>query len=115
MKVSRIEDMVGGWFVGAFIPTAYPTEACEVSYKVHPKGRRWGWHYHRVVTEINLLVRGKMRLQGRELNAGDIFTLVPYEVADPVFLEDCEIVCVKMPSAGNDKVEYEVKQRREGS
>jgi hypothetical protein len=38
MKVNRIENMKGGWFVGNFEPTAYKTPEFEVSYKVHPKG-----------------------------------------------------------------------------
>lgn len=95
--------MIGGWFVGDFEPTAYKTNQFEVSYKLHPKGQQWDIHYHTEVTEINLLVRGKMVIQGTTLVEGDIFTLEPYEIADPEFLEDTEIVCVKTPSV-NDKV-----------
>ena len=50
------------------------------------------------------MVRGEMILQGKRLVAGDIFTLNPYEIADPEFLEDCEIVCVKLPGITNDKI-----------
>lgn len=103
MKLSRIEDYVGGWFVGNFEPTAYKTDQFEVSYKFHPKGQEWDTHYHNIITEINLVVRGKMVLQGKELKTGDVFTLEPYEIADPEFLEDTEIVCVKTPSV-NDKI-----------
>lgn len=103
MKLSRIEDYVGGWFVGNFEPTAYKTDQFEVSYKFHPKGQEWDIHYHDIITEINLVVRGKMILQGKELKTGDVFILEPYEIADPEFLEDTEIVCVKTPSV-NDKI-----------
>lgn len=103
MKIDRIENMKGGWFVGNFEPSAYSTDKFEVSYKFHPKGEVWDTHYHTEVTEINYVVRGKMLLQNKELIQGDIFTLYPFEIADPVFLEDCEIVCVKTPSI-NDKV-----------
>ena len=44
-----------------------------------------------------------MILQKTELKTGDIFTLNPFEIADPEFLEDTEIICVKTPSI-NDKV-----------
>jgi hypothetical protein len=44
-----------------------------------------------------------MILQNTRLEAGDIFILEPFEIADPEFLEDCEIVCVKTPSK-NDKI-----------
>jgi len=103
MKVLNIKDMVGGWFVGNFEPTAYKTEQFEVSYKLHPKGQEWDIHYHTDVTEINYVIRGNMILQGKELNEGDIFILEPYEIADPEFLTDTEIICVKTPSI-NDKV-----------
>jgi len=103
MQVKRIEDMVGGWFVGNFLPTIYTTEAVEVGYKVHPAGEKWPKHYHKISVEITYLIRGKMMIQGRELTSGDIFTIFPYEVANPVFLEDCEVVIIKTPSVVNDK------------
>jgi hypothetical protein len=46
-----------------------------------------------------------MIIQGRELVSGDIFILMPKEIADPIFLEDCEIVCVKAPNITNDKID----------
>jgi len=107
MKISKLKDMKGGWFVGNFEPTAYKSENFEVSYKLHPKGQKWDYHYHTEVTEINLLIRGKMILQGTELLSGDIFTIPPYEIADPEFTEDCEIICVKTPSV-NDKISFEL-------
>lgn len=103
MKIYKLSDMTSGWFVGGFNPTAYYTKDFEVNYRVHPKGQEWGDHYHTTVTEINLLVRGKMTIQDKELNSGDIFVIEPWEITNPVFLEDCEIVCVKLPSI-NDKV-----------
>ena len=45
MKLSRLEDTVGGWFVGNFDKAAYRTDACEVSYKYHHKGEKWPTHY----------------------------------------------------------------------
>lgn len=104
MILSRIEDMIGGWFVGNFSPTSFNTKDVEVSYKRHPKGEIWDLHYHEKVTEINLLVRGEMIIQGKNLTAGDIFVISPYEIADPTFLDNCEIVCVKIPGIPNDKV-----------
>lgn len=103
MKILNIKDMVGGWFVGDFEPTAYKTKDFEVSYKLHPKGQEWDIHYHTDVTEINYVIRGNMVLQGKILKEGDIFILEPYEIADPNFLDDTEIICVKTQSI-NDKI-----------
>jgi hypothetical protein len=49
-----------------------------------------------------------MTLQNKLLASGDIFILQPFEIADPTFHTDCEIICVKTPSA-NDKVSFEIK------
>ena len=105
MKRYRIEDMKGGWFVGDFEPTAYKTQAAEVCLKYHPEGEVWPTHYHAVATEINVLVRGSMRLNGDLLGEGDVFVIDPGEVAAPEFLSDCEIIVVKVPSLTNDKFE----------
>lgn len=103
MEIHKIKDMIGGWFVGDFEPTAYKTKDFEVSYKLHPKGEEWEVHYHKTADEINFLFKGRMIIQGTEINEGDIFVIRKYEVADPVFLEDCHIVCVKTNSLKGDK------------
>ena len=56
-----------------------------------------------IATEINYMIRGKMTIGDETLITGDIFTIYPGEVSDPVFLEDCEIIVVKVPSAKEDK------------
>lgn len=104
MKIMKIEDMKSGWFVGGFEPTAYFTKDFEVNYRVHPAGQEWETHYHTEVTEINLLINGRMTIQGKELNSGDIFIIEPWEIADPVFHEDCHLICVKTPSKNDKKV-----------
>lgn len=103
MIIKKINDSIGGWYIGNFEKAAYKTNGFEVSFKVHKKNEIWDWHYHENLDEINLLVSGKMTIQGKEINPGDIFILEPMEIADPVFLEDCEIVCVKSPNITNDK------------
>ena len=104
VKITKLQDTIGGWFVGNFPDAAYKTKGLEVSYKIHKKGEEWDWHYHEHLDEINLLVRGTMKIQGKNLFPGDIFILEPMEIADPEFLEDCEIVCIKVPNFTNDKV-----------
>ena len=111
MKRFRMEDMKGGWFVGNFTPTAFHAPGFEVCYKLHKAGEDWDVHYHKLGTEINLLVKGRMKIQNTLLEAGDIFILEPYEVADPIFLEDCEVVIVKTPSIPGDK--YVIPQNKE--
>ena len=104
MKTFRLSDMRNGWYVGGFHPTAFFTDLFEVNYRVHVAGEIWDAHYHTIVTEINLLIKGKMTIQDKELISGDIFIIEPWEIADPVFIEDCEIICVKMPSADDKQI-----------
>ena len=104
MQIYKLEDMKGGWFVGNFSPSAFQTEGFEVCYKKHHKGEKWDTHYHEKVTEVNLLVKGKMMINDTEIFEGDIFIIPPFYVSSPTFLEDCEIVIVKTPSIVNDKI-----------
>jgi len=72
------------------------------------RGEKWEAHYHKEATEINLLIRGKMKVNDIELNSGDIFILSPYEVASNItYIEDCEMVIIKTPSIPTDKFEAE--------
>jgi hypothetical protein len=103
MDVFRYENFKDGWFVGDFEPTAYKTKNFEVCYKKHFKDEKWETHYHKVGTEINLLLSGSMLIQGKKLVSGDVFVLHPYEIADPIFLEDCFLVIIKNVSGVKDK------------
>lgn len=103
MKIRRSVKWKGGWFAGDFEPTAYRTREFEVCYKRHPKGEKWPTHYHKVATEINYLIRGSMTLQGEKFFAGDVFVLEPRDIANPIFLEDCELITIKTPSLIGDK------------
>ena len=104
MILKKLSDSIGGWYVGNFPNAAYQTKGAEVSFKIHKAGEVWDWHYHQYLDEINLLVRGSMTIQGVQIYPGDVFILEPMEIADPVFHEDCEVVCVKLPNITNDKI-----------
>lgn len=103
MKVFKLSEMKNNWYVGAFRPTAFYTKKFEVTYAKHFKGQEWDFHTHKKATEINLLVRGQMIMQGLKLKKGDIFVIYPNEIADPTFLTDCDIVVIKTPSVKGDK------------
>lgn len=95
--------MKGGWYIGDFLPSAYTSKEFEVALKFHRKNTPWSKHIHKKVTEINLLVHGKMKIQNKLLKTGDIFIIEKGTISDPVFLEDCEVVIVKVPSIPGDK------------
>ena len=105
MKIKKINDMWRGWFIGDFEPSVLKTKEFEVGVLTHKKGEKWAKHYHNIATEYNVLVSGSMTICGKLIEPGDIFVLEPKEVADPIFHEDCKIVCVKKPSIIGDKFE----------
>lgn len=99
-----LNDMYRGWFVGNFEPSVYKTKDFEVGYLLHKKGERWDIHYHEHMKEINLLVKGKMILNNKAIKENDIFVIDKNVIAAPIFLEDCYILCIKVPSVIGDKV-----------
>lgn len=105
MKKTRIEDYKRGWFIGNFEPSVLKTPAFEVSYMRHSKGEYWAPHFHKESEEYNVLIEGKMSIQGQVLESGDVFVFEKGEIADPVFLEDCKLIVVKVPSILGDKYE----------
>lgn len=103
-QIFKFKDMFRGWYIGNFEPCAYKTKDFEVGYLLHKKGEQWDVHYHRFIKEINFLVKGKMILNNLEINEGDIFIIDKNEIACPIFLEDCYIFVVKVPSVIGDKI-----------
>lgn len=103
-KVYKMKDMFRGWYVGNFEPSAYKTTDFEAGYLLHKKGEQWDVHYHKFMTEVNFLVKGKMILNDIELTEGDIFLIDKKEIACPIFLEDCYIFVLKIPSVPGDKI-----------
>lgn len=103
MHEQTLKNMVRGWFVGNFEPTAFQTEACEVACKTYVAGDNETRHYHKISTEITLIVSGRVRMNGIERNSGDIVLVKPFESTDFDVLEDSTTVVVKVPSAINDK------------
>ena len=103
MKKFRFEDMKRGWFIGDFEPTAFKTKNFEVAYGMHKKGDVWDKHYHKIATEITLIVKGKVRVNEEIFIKNDIFIVEPNESVDPLFLEDTEYVVIKTISDPTDK------------
>ena len=103
MKSFALADMVKGWVVGAFNPTALHTDACEVAVKHYRAGDREDVHHHRIATEVTVIVSGEVRMCGRDWKAGDIVVIEPGEATDFEALTDVVNVVVKLPGALGDK------------
>lgn len=103
MEKIKLDKMKGGWFVGDFEPTAFKTKNFEVGYHYYKKDQEWDKHYHKLTTEINYIIRGKMTINGELLEQGDIFIIYPNEIVEPKYLTDCELIISRNGSFKNDK------------
>lgn len=111
MKTAKLNDMTKGWFVGNFEPTLVPTNDCEVAVKTYQKKDKEKPHYHKIATEITVIVKGKVRMFEQEFSEGDIVVVEPGEITSFEALEDSINVVVKIPGINNDK--YEVERLKE--
>jgi hypothetical protein len=103
MRHFRLEDMIKGWFIGSFKPTAFNTSECEVAVKQYKAGDKEELHHHKIATEITVVVSGCIRMLDREWSAGDIIVLEPGVATSFDALTDAMNVVVKLPGALSDK------------
>ncbi|MDR2906226.1 MAG: hypothetical protein LBU73_09760 [Helicobacteraceae bacterium] len=104
MKIDKLSNMKGGWFIGNFSPSLLKTNDCEVAVKSYKKGDYEESHYHKIATEYTAIITGRVKMNGVEYNAGDIIVMEPNEATDFECMEDGTTnVVVKIPGANNDK------------
>lgn len=103
MKIANLENMVRGWLVGNFEPSLYKTTSVEVAVKHYCAGEEEIWHFHKIATEITVIVAGRVKMNGKELVAGDIVVVEPGEGTDFQVLENSITTVIKLPGANNDK------------
>lgn len=104
MRTARLEDMVKGWFVGNFEPTLIKTNDVEVAVKSYNKGDYEEKHYHKIATELTVIIQGRVKMNEVEYQKGDIIVMEPMEATDFECLEDgTQNVVVKYSGANNDK------------
>ena len=103
MIKSNLKEMVRGWFVGDFAPSCYVTQDVEVGIKHYAKGEYEKAHYHKIATEITVIVSGSVKMNDTVYKTNEIITIEPGESTDFFALEDTTTVIVKLPGATNDK------------
>ena len=103
MRKERLENMTKGWFVGNFEPTMLKTGAVEVAVKHYKAGDHEDWHFHKIATELTVIVSGEVRMNGEVYCAGDIIQIDPGEATDFLALQDTTTTVVKFPGASHDK------------
>ena len=103
MDVFNLKEMVNGWFVGAFEPSLLKTDQFEVAVKSYSKGDYEQKHYHKLAQEITVVISGKVKMNDKHYEEGDIILIHPNEATDFLALTDCKTAVVKTPSVKGDK------------
>jgi quercetin dioxygenase-like cupin family protein len=103
MESYNLKNMVKGWFVGNFEPTVLKTDACEVSVKTYIKGESESSHFHKIATEVTVIISGTVKMAGKIWSAGDIIVMHPGDVTSFEAITDAVNVVVKIPGSNNDK------------
>ena len=109
MKQFKLDNMIGGWFVGDFTPSVYKNKNIEVGIKYYQAGDKDPLHVHHETWEVTVLLVGRAIMAGQELNKGDILLLEPGDESSFEALEDSALVVVKYPSLPSDKLILEDK------
>lgn len=108
MKKESLDNMKKGWFIGNFQPSLIMTNDVEVAVKTYEKGDYEQTHYHKIATELTVIVSGSVKMNNKIYTKNDIIVIEPGESTDFEALENTVCTVVKYPGAENDK--YIVEQ-----
>jgi quercetin dioxygenase-like cupin family protein len=103
MKKHHLDSMVGGWFIGDFVPSLLPTSDFEVAVKYYDAGDSESPHMHKIAKEFTVIVEGEVKMNNQLYKSGDIVQIEPGEYTDFEALTKTITVVVKTPSVKNDK------------
>jgi quercetin dioxygenase-like cupin family protein len=103
MKKLNYNDMVRGWFVGNFEPSALKTDLCEVAVQKYKAGDYEQRHCHKIADEVTYILSGTVRMNGVNYEGDDILLIEKGTSTDFESITDSITVVVKMPCAKGDK------------
>jgi hypothetical protein len=103
MKRYNLSDTgARGWFIGDFDGAVYRTKDFEITYQKNPRSQT-ATHIHKIVHEITLVISGRQVCNGEIFGPGEICVLEPGDISQIEYLEETEVVTVKVPSVPTDK------------
>lgn len=95
--------MINGWFIGDFSPSILRTSSLEIGIKKYKKNDYEMKHYHKIATEITVIVLGKVMINKMLFSSNDIIIVEPNEAVEFKALENTITLVIKIPSLANDK------------
>lgn len=103
MTLFSLREMKGGWIVGDFDPCVLRCTDAEFGIKNYRQGETNEEHYHKIATEVTVVVAGICRMGSHVLTPGQIVVVRPGESSDFEALENCTVIVFKTPSVVGDK------------
>jgi mannose-6-phosphate isomerase-like protein (cupin superfamily) len=95
--------MKNGWFIGNFEPNAFRTGDLEAAVKTYKAGDHEEAHFHKIATEMTVVVSGEVAMNGKRYGSGKIVIMEPGDVTDFRAVTDAVLAVVKVPGVKNDK------------
>ena len=103
MKRISLKQFKRGWIVGNFKPSLLKSDDIEIAIQSYHAGDEEQQHYHKLGTEISILVTGSASFNGEILNEEDGMIIYPKESNIFKAITDCKVLVVKYPSSISDK------------
>jgi dTDP-glucose pyrophosphorylase len=105
VEVFKLENFVNGWFIGDFEPSILKNSGVELAVMNKKKGIGINdFHYHENCIEVNVLIKGKMKVNNKFIQENEIFIFNPNVPSIYEYLEDCIFVVFKNKPSNKDKV-----------
>ena len=89
--------------MGNFEPAVYRTSDVEFAVQRFAAGSYEERHFHKVATEITVIVSGQVEMNGIPYSSGDIILMAPNEGTDFRAVTNATTAVLKIPGALNDK------------
>uniref|UniRef100_A0A6C0KXY8 Nucleotidyl transferase domain-containing protein n=1 Tax=viral metagenome TaxID=1070528 RepID=A0A6C0KXY8_9ZZZZ len=103
-KLIDLNKYTRGWLIGNFEPSIKKTTDFEIGILNHKKDEKWDFHYHSETKEINILLSGEMIINNIPIFKDTIFIFEKDIISCPLFITDCVVLCIKLPSLPKDKI-----------
>ena len=103
MKKIFMKDFVRGWLVGDFEPSLMKSKEIEVAVQSYKKGDEEPQHFHKIGTEVSILVSGSASFNESVIKEGEGVVINPKESNIFKALSDCKVLVIKYPSEPKDK------------
>lgn len=105
VEIFKLENFTRGWIIGDFEPSLLKNSGVELAVMHKNKGVGvCDFHYHENCIEINVLIKGQMKVNNKIIKENEVFVFNPFVPAICEFLEDCTFVAFKNKSSNKDKV-----------